>query len=49
MPHDLMEEYKNLLTHECMKRKIKYKSINNDQELMLDRINLLVVHAQKIV
>lgn len=49
MPHDLMEECKNVLIHEYMKRKIKYKSISNDQELMLDLTKVLVVYAQKIV
>ncbi|XP_077277072.1 juvenile hormone acid O-methyltransferase-like [Temnothorax americanus] len=48
MPKDLMEEFKNTLTCEFLKRKINYKSIYNNQELTLDLYEVLVVYAQKI-
>ncbi|KYN28220.1 PREDICTED: juvenile hormone acid O-methyltransferase-like [Trachymyrmex cornetzi] len=47
MPFDLIEEFKNILSYEYMRRKIYYKSIYNDQELVLDRCKALVVYAQK--
>ncbi|XP_011704890.1 PREDICTED: uncharacterized protein LOC105460144 [Wasmannia auropunctata] len=49
MPHGLMEECKNVITYEYMRRKIDYKSIHNDQEFLLDISKILVVYAQKIV
>lgn len=49
MPYVLMEEFKNVLSYEYMRRKIYYKSIHNDQELVLDRCKALVVYAQKNV
>ncbi|XP_071568865.1 juvenile hormone acid O-methyltransferase-like [Temnothorax nylanderi] len=48
MPQDLMEEFKNTLTCEFLRRKINYKSIYNNQELTLDLYEVLVVYAQKI-
>ncbi|XP_071639421.1 juvenile hormone acid O-methyltransferase-like [Temnothorax longispinosus] len=48
MPQDLMEEFKNTLTCEFLKRKINYKSIYNNQKLTLDLYKVLVVYAQKI-
>jgi len=47
MPYDLMKEFKNIFSYEYMRRKIYYKSIYNDQELVLDRCKVLVVYAQK--
>lgn len=48
MPHDLMEEFKNVFTYEYLRRKIKYKLMHNDEELTLDLYKGLVVYAQKI-
>jgi len=49
MPHDVMEEFKNVFTYEYMKRKINYKSVCNDQELTLDLYKGLIVYARKNV
>ncbi|XP_011868290.1 PREDICTED: uncharacterized methyltransferase C70.08c-like [Vollenhovia emeryi] len=48
MPGDLIIQYKDELIHEYMKRKIRYRPINNNQELTLDLYKGLVVYAQKM-
>lgn len=49
MPNNLVEEFKNVFISEYMKRKIKYKSIYDNQELILDLHKSLVVYAKKVV
>ncbi|XP_011172993.2 juvenile hormone acid O-methyltransferase-like [Solenopsis invicta] len=48
MPNDVIEKFKKVLIYEYLKRKINYKSIDNE-EFTLDLYTALVVHAQKIV
>jgi len=49
MPYDVMEEFKNVFRYEFMKRKINYKSVDNDEELTLDLYKGLMVYARKNV
>ncbi|CAL1687505.1 unnamed protein product [Lasius platythorax] len=50
MPHDRKEEFKNEFTREFEKRKITYKTIQNNQEqrFVLDLYKILIVNAQKV-